>query len=230
MRERRDGVWELIVQLPRDPSSGRARQLSRTVSGTKRDAQRALAAMVAEVSAGKVSSSTMRMAELLHRWLDHAEEQLAATTVREYRRIVATRLEPDLGAAHPARRSSTRAQVEVDADLADRDYGEWAGQSLASVEAKFGSLDTTPDVERLVRFVARVTAALMRAADNAAAAPIVVVAHDAVNRHALAALVDTLGCAEDIPQRTGCWNRLERRPDGWSAPIVDAVPYDGRRP
>ena len=41
MRERRPGVWELIVQLPRDPTSARARQLSRTVHGTKREAQRA---------------------------------------------------------------------------------------------------------------------------------------------------------------------------------------------
>ena len=43
MRERRPGVWELIVQLPRDPTSARAGQLSRTVHGTKREAQRALA-------------------------------------------------------------------------------------------------------------------------------------------------------------------------------------------
>jgi integrase len=97
MRERRPGVWELIVQLPRDATSARARQLSRTVSGTKREAQRALAAMVAEVAAGKVSATTMTMGELLTRWLDHVEEQLAATTVREYRRLVATRIGPDLG-------------------------------------------------------------------------------------------------------------------------------------
>ena len=44
LRERRPGVWELIVQLPRDPTSARAGQLSRTVHGTKREAQRALAA------------------------------------------------------------------------------------------------------------------------------------------------------------------------------------------
>ena len=98
MRERRPGVWELVVQLPRDAPTARARQLSRTVPGTKREAQRALAAMVADVAAGKVSSTTMAMGELLARWLDHIDEQLAATTVREYRRLVTTRLEPDLGA------------------------------------------------------------------------------------------------------------------------------------
>ena len=40
MRERRPGVWELIVQLPRDVATGKVRQLSRTVHGTKREAQR----------------------------------------------------------------------------------------------------------------------------------------------------------------------------------------------
>jgi integrase len=97
MRERRPGVWELIVQLPRDPTSGRASQLSRTVRGTKREGQRALAALVAEVSAGKVLSSSMTLGELLARWLDHVDEQLSPTTVREYRRLVTRMIEPDLG-------------------------------------------------------------------------------------------------------------------------------------
>jgi TrwC relaxase len=48
MRERRPGVWELIVQLPRDPTQARARQLSRTVHGTKREAQRALAGLISQ--------------------------------------------------------------------------------------------------------------------------------------------------------------------------------------
>ena len=97
MRERRPGVWELIVQLPRDESAITARQISRTVHGTKREAQRALAALVTDVSAGNVSSSTTLLSQLLTRWLDHVADQLSPTTVREYRRLVATMLEPDLG-------------------------------------------------------------------------------------------------------------------------------------
>jgi hypothetical protein len=76
MRQRRPGVWELIVQLPRDPTQARARQLSRTVRGTKREAQRALAELIGQVSAGKVSSAATPLSELLARWLDHVAEQL----------------------------------------------------------------------------------------------------------------------------------------------------------
>jgi integrase len=97
LRERREGVWELIVQLPRDPTTGRYRQVTRTVEGTKREAQRALAAFVAEVSAGKHASTATTLGEVLDRWLAHVGDRLSATTVREYRRLVATRIGPDLG-------------------------------------------------------------------------------------------------------------------------------------
>ena len=97
LRERRPGVWELVVQLPRDPATGRWKQLSRTHHGTKREAQRALAGLVTEVSAGKTSSSSTALGELLARWLDHVEERLSPTTIREYRRLVTTMIVPDLG-------------------------------------------------------------------------------------------------------------------------------------
>ena len=107
LRERRPGVWELIVQLPRDASTPRGKQLSRTVRGTKREAQRGLAALVTEVSAGKISSSTTTLAELLERWLDHVTNRLSPTTVREYRRLVTRLVAPDLGKL-PLRRITTQ--------------------------------------------------------------------------------------------------------------------------
>jgi integrase len=70
LRSRRPGVWELIIQLRRDPMTGQTRQLSRTVHGTKREAQRALAAEVAQVSAGKVTATTQTVADLLASWYE----------------------------------------------------------------------------------------------------------------------------------------------------------------
>ena len=97
MRERRPGNWELIVQLPRDAATGKPKQLSRSHVGTKREAQRALAALVAQVAEGKISSSSTSLNELLARWLDQVDNRLSPTTAREYRRIVNRRLGPDLG-------------------------------------------------------------------------------------------------------------------------------------
>lgn len=89
--------------------------------------------------------------------------------------------------------------------------GSWAGHARR-------------DVER------RVSAAILGLADVYAPGPVAVVAHDAVNRCALARLVPGLGNADGIVQRTGCWNRLEHHCSGWTATIVDGVPDDGRRP
>jgi broad specificity phosphatase PhoE len=125
---------------------------------------------------------------------------------------------------------ATRLPVDVDDDLADRDYGRWAGTSQADAESEFGSLEGVPGIEPLCSFAPRVTGAVARAADRAASGAAVVVAHDAVNRQVLASLVPSLGPAPGIPQRTGCWNELQRDGDRWSAPVVDAVPADGRRP
>ena len=65
--------------------------------GTLREAQRALSALVAEVSAGQISSSSTTLGELLTRWLEHIEDQLSPTTAREYRRLVTNMIGPDLG-------------------------------------------------------------------------------------------------------------------------------------
>ena len=100
-------MWELVVQLPRDPSGARARQLSRTLHGTKREAQRALAALVSEVAAGRFVATPATFGELLDRWLEHVDDHLSPTTVREYRRLAAKLLQPDMGSV-PLRRLTTQ--------------------------------------------------------------------------------------------------------------------------
>lgn len=116
-------------------------------------------------------------------------------------------------------------RIEIDDALVDRDYGPWAGHSADDVRAQFGSLDGAPGVEPEDELRGRVLGALERAASCARDAPVVVVAHDAVNRTVLAALAPDLGPPDRIGQRTGCWNRLERGEDGgWSVPLVDQPP------
>jgi integrase len=100
-------VWELIVQLPPDATRPRARELTRTVQGTKREAQRELATLVGEVSAGRFVSTATTFGELLDRWLEHVADQLSPTTVREYRRLSTKLLRPDLGKL-PLRRLTTQ--------------------------------------------------------------------------------------------------------------------------
>ncbi|MGH3827150.1 MAG: histidine phosphatase family protein, partial [Pseudonocardiaceae bacterium] len=121
--------------------------------------------------------------------------------------------------------------VEVDADLIDRDYGPVAGRSRNEVEREYAALDTIAGVEPLDRLAARVTAALDRLTDRTRATPLVLVAHDVVNRVLLSRLLPARFVdPEQVSQRTGCWNRLEHGAAGWRVLVVDAVPGDGRVP
>lgn len=115
--------------------------------------------------------------------------------------------------------------VDVDPDLVDRDYGEWAGRSREEVAARWGSLDAAPGLEDLARVQARARRALdaagARGGDQTA---VVVVAHDVVNRVLLADLDPSLGPPEALPQPTGCCNVLEYVEGRWSIAVVGIVP------
>lgn len=98
LRERKSGTWELIVELGRDPLSGKRRQRSRSFSGTKRNAEKELRALIADVESGRLTGTETSVADLLDAWLELAAERLSPTTLREYRRLVDRRIRPALGA------------------------------------------------------------------------------------------------------------------------------------
>src|SRR5689334_5656045 len=84
---RRAGTWELRVAVGRDPLTGKYRQISRTVSGSRREAQNALAALSVEVAQGGHAGSAgdVTVNELLAQWLDLVQDRLSPTTMTAYR-------------------------------------------------------------------------------------------------------------------------------------------------
>ncbi|MHB8465132.1 MAG: histidine phosphatase family protein [Acidimicrobiales bacterium] len=137
-----------------------------------------------------------------------------------------------LGRAHQTAAAIAGAAgvpLEVDDRLIDRDYGQWAGAPAGDLVARFGSVDAAPGVEGREALTKRAVLALTDSANRWAPLPVAFVAHDAVNRAVLSFLVPSVGEPDGIPQRTGCWNRLDRNSGHWSAPIVDARPDDDPR-
>ena len=67
LRRRGDRKWELRVSTGRDPVKGRYGYVSRTVRGTRKEAEGALAALVTQVNAGigGHSGSDATVAELV---------------------------------------------------------------------------------------------------------------------------------------------------------------------
>jgi broad specificity phosphatase PhoE len=142
--------------------------------------------------------------------------------------------------ASPLRRATATARsiaeangsdVEIDTAFVDRDYGPWSGRARAEVEARFGSVDRAPGVEPRGSMTSR---ALFEARELTllhTPRPVMIVAHEVINQAVLARLAaNTPNDPDDIPQRTGCWNRIERSEQEWVASVIDAVPSDGRRP
>jgi integrase len=90
----RAGAWELKVYVGRDPLTGRKRYASRTVrSGSRRAAEKALAAFVTEVGEKPVFPERNRtFGELLERWYEAASPDWSPNTAYQVRHVIDRRL------------------------------------------------------------------------------------------------------------------------------------------
>lgn len=67
IRARGKGRWQVQAYAGRGPDD-REKRVARTIRGTKRDAERALAALVVEVEAGQHRGDDPTVAELAEQW------------------------------------------------------------------------------------------------------------------------------------------------------------------
>ena len=91
-------AFEVVVSLGSDPATGRRRRRSRMTHGGRREAERVLREMLADVDrADHKIPTTATVGELLDEWLRWAEPRLSPTTMRGHRQQVAHRIAPRLG-------------------------------------------------------------------------------------------------------------------------------------
>jgi hypothetical protein len=86
------------VFLGRDPETNRVQLKERTIRGTKKDAERVLAELVAEADEGiGASAGGVTVAQLLDRWLEHNEADFSPKTVLEVRGDIRRTIVPVIG-------------------------------------------------------------------------------------------------------------------------------------
>ena len=107
VREKRPGVWEVRVFTGTD-ARGRPTQLSRTIRGGKRDAQRLAAEL--EVGPGSASPAGRSVADVLDAWVDQNLDTWAPSSERDQQSRVRS-IKKDLIARIPVGRLSV-ADVE----------------------------------------------------------------------------------------------------------------------
>ena len=69
---KRGDAWRVMVYAGRDPVTGRKRQLTRTVQGTKKDAENARNEMLVAVQQGQATGTNVTFGELLDTWFESA--------------------------------------------------------------------------------------------------------------------------------------------------------------
>jgi integrase len=105
MRQRSEGSWELRVFVGRDPLTGRRQYVTKTVRGGKREAQKALAALVAG-PAPTGPAAAMTTGQMLERWFEQAEPNLSPSTADHTRIVLDAHLLPHVGET-PLRKLTT---------------------------------------------------------------------------------------------------------------------------
>jgi integrase len=100
-----------------DPAAGRYHQVSRTVRGTKRDAEKVLTQLQAQVDEGGATRrGDATVAELLVEWLDLIERDRSPSTMQSHRSKVELHLIPAVGRLK-VRKLTTRHLDELYLDL-----------------------------------------------------------------------------------------------------------------
>ncbi|HAA89941.1 MAG: Integrase family protein [Thermoanaerobacterales bacterium 50_218] len=84
---KRGKSWAVVVELPRDPETGKRRQKWVTVRGTKKEAEKVLAEMLAKLGRGEPAvPSKMTLREFFNRFLEAKRGSVRENTLSNYRK------------------------------------------------------------------------------------------------------------------------------------------------
>ncbi len=84
--KRSQGSWTIVYDLPADTVTGKRRQKSQTIRGTKRDAERALREIISSVEQGSyIKPNKINLGDWLRQWLkDYASMNTTERTQESY--------------------------------------------------------------------------------------------------------------------------------------------------
>ena len=112
VRQRSKGSWTIVLDLGRDPSTGKRKQQWLAVRGTKRDAEKKLVELQHQMdTGGYLKPSKITLGDFLNQWLnDHVWPRLEPRTAEGYEHMIRRHLIPALGAIPLAQLSGQHLQ------------------------------------------------------------------------------------------------------------------------
>lgn len=98
IRQRAKGTWTIQVYLGEDPVTKKKKYRARTVEGTKREAQLALAKLIQSVKSGmEFDAARLTMADYLDRWLATSAKNLRPKSRERYEELIRLHIVPIIG-------------------------------------------------------------------------------------------------------------------------------------
>jgi len=98
IRKRGERSWAVVLDIGRDPVTGKRQQKWHTVHGTKKDAERVLANLLADLNRGTyVEPTKISLSEYLEYWLDTVRAKLSPKTQEGYSTNIKRHICPSLG-------------------------------------------------------------------------------------------------------------------------------------
>ena len=116
-RYRADGshFWQITIELPKDPISGKRVRRYRSVDGSKKDAERAMHEFIREIEKGYyMTDSKITIAEWLDTWLEvYITPNVSPTTLSRYEGMIKRYIKPLIGHIQVQQLSTLAVQAWV---------------------------------------------------------------------------------------------------------------------
>ena len=123
---RRGNSWELRAYVGLDPTTGRAKYMTRTFRGETRS-RRSVGSVRDRGLRRRTWGKDTTLSELIRRWIDLVREDLSPSMVRGYERIIRCYIDPDIGRVSLAK---------LRTDQLDRFYSEVTRTAGARMAAR----------------------------------------------------------------------------------------------
>lgn len=99
IRQRRPKVWQITIELPKDPVTGKRNRRYRTIEGTKKEAERAMHEFITELEKGYyVTNTNISITEWVNTWLEvYIIPNVSPTTFSRYQGMIRRYITPVIG-------------------------------------------------------------------------------------------------------------------------------------
>ena len=98
-KTRKGQAWQLTVEMPRDPISGKRNRKYKTITGTKKEAEQELRRFITELEHGEyIADNKLTVSAWIQKWLDvYIIPTVSPTTLVSYRGMIRRYIDPLIG-------------------------------------------------------------------------------------------------------------------------------------